>query len=452
MHSSANSHAARASYRSWLSLLTLGLLAIGLAYFAILPVFRPRGGFLWGHYRLKDIYLSIPIGAATLCALIIIAMPSRHRRAVSLRLVTAAIAVLLVLAICDAGYAFVVMRISQPNLWLDWAPISRRYSEADSELGFVRKPGIYWRRYVPEVNQVVAYRTDENGFRNPSQLARADIVFIGDSYTEGATIPEEDTFVRRLGQLTGLSVVNLGRGAYGAPQEQIVLKRFGLSYAPRVVVWQLFEGNDLADAETFAQWKQNPQLNRMSLKDRYFNNTLLNQWLLQTRSSEREGTMVTMRYPDGTASRLMLRHGYDPAEASTRRLGMTETMAAIEAGARLCQAQGVSLVVLHIPTMAHVMASYISFDNAEEQTSYLPHGVTAPSEFSNRIGELCGRIGCTFIDSFDALQQASVNSKQRLFIPNDEHLDPGGHEVVAQLIAGWLRGKKGASPYAASEF
>jgi hypothetical protein len=439
----------RAGYRSWFSLLTLVLLAIGLTYFAILPLFRPRGGFLWGHYRLKDIYLSIPLATAVLCALIIMAIPARRRRAASLRLVTAASAVLLVLAIFDAGYAFVVMRISRPNLWLDWGPISRKYSEADSELGFVRKPRIFWRRYVPEVDRVVDYRTDENGFRNPPRVARADIVFIGDSYTEGATIAEEDTFVRRLGQLTGLSVVNLGRGAYGAPQEQIVLKRFGLSYAPRVVVWQLFEGNDLADAETFAQWKQNPQLRPMSLKDRYFNNTLLNQWLLQTRPPEREGAMVTMRYPDGTAIKLTLRHGYDPTEASNRRVGMAETIAAIEAGSRLCQSQGISLVVLYIPTMAHVMAQYISFDRAEDQTSYLPQGVIAASEFGRSIGELCARAGCTFIDSFAALRQASQSGKQRLFIPNDEHLDPAGHEVVAQLIATWLRDKKVASVYAA---
>jgi hypothetical protein len=50
-------------------------------------------------------------------------------------------------------------------------------------------------------------------------------------------------------------VVNLGRGAYGPQQELIVLKRYGLAYRPRVVIWQLFEGNDLADARQFSEWK-----------------------------------------------------------------------------------------------------------------------------------------------------------------------------------------------------
>ena len=54
-------------------------------------------------------------------------------------------------------------------------------------------------------------------------------------------------------------MINLARGAYGPQQELIVLKRYGLAYEPRFVVWQLFEGNDLVDAEAFAEWKKNPE-------------------------------------------------------------------------------------------------------------------------------------------------------------------------------------------------
>src|SRR5215203_3627992 len=179
MHLSANSHSRHLKFRSWLSSLAGVSLAVGFTYFWILPLFYPRGDFLWGHYRIKDIYLGIPIALATLYAIIIIAIPARYRRALSLRLATLAISVLLVLAVFDVGYAFVVMGVLRPNFWLDNAQISRRYSTADSELGFVRKPGVSWRRYVPSVDRLVDYSTDENGFRNPPQTQRADIVFIG---------------------------------------------------------------------------------------------------------------------------------------------------------------------------------------------------------------------------------------------------------------------------------
>ena len=439
MHSTANAHSRNPNSRSRLPSLIGLLLATGFTYFWILPLFRPRGDFLWGHYRLKDIYLGIPLAVATLCATVIIAAPARYRRALLLRLTTVAVSSLLVLALSDAGYAFVVMGVLRSNLWLDYGSISRKYSTTDGELGFVRKPGVSWRRYVSSVDRIIDYRTDENGFRNPPQTQRADIVFIGDSYTEAATVAEEETFVRRLGQLTGLSVVNLGRGAYGPSQEQIVLRRYGLSYEPRVVVWQLFEGNDLADAEVFSKWKQNPSLPTKSLKDRYFANSLLNQWLTNTRTRKRAGPTATLRYPDGTEIRFKVRNGYNPDHASTMHLGMTETMSAIEAGHKLCQSRGIQLVVVFVPTMVRVLAPYINFDRVEDQTSYLPATVSKNKDFSGRVAELCTRIGCTFVDTFDAFRQAAANGNHNLYIPNDEHLDVGGHEVMAQVIADRLR-------------
>src|SRR5688572_7760759 len=111
MYLSANTHSRSPSFRSWLPSLAGVLLATGFTYFWILPLFQPRGDFLWGHYRLKDIYLGIPLAVAMLCAIVIIAMPARYRRALSLRLTTVAISILLVLALFDAGYAFVVMGV-----------------------------------------------------------------------------------------------------------------------------------------------------------------------------------------------------------------------------------------------------------------------------------------------------------------------------------------------------
>jgi hypothetical protein len=425
-------------WRKWFGAI---LLATAFLYVWILPLFRPRGDFLWGHYRLKDVYVGIPLALATLCVLLILIVPARHRRSLSLRLATAAIAIFFGLVVCDAGYAFGVMRALRPDFWLDQGHISRRYSAADNELGFVRKPRVSWRGYVPDVNRIVEYRTDENGFRNSPGQRQADIVFIGDSYTEAASVAEEDTFVRRVAQSTGLNAVNLGRGAYGPQQELIVLKRYGLSYKPRVVIWQLFEGNDLTDAEAFAEWKKNPQQVNTSLKERYFSNSLLNEWLANTRSRKQSGPLVTLKYHDGTMRRIGLRYRYEPEQPSTMPLGTTETLKAIEAGHQFCQSHGIQLLVVSVPTMVRVMAGDISFDRAEDQLRYLPEVRADQKDFSATIKEFCARIGCNVVDSFEVLRQAAANNNHNLYIPNDEHLDVGAHDVIAQLIAGWLRSK-----------
>ncbi|MGH9905146.1 MAG: hypothetical protein ACRD8U_06115, partial [Pyrinomonadaceae bacterium] len=308
------------SWQAW-----LGLAALGAVFFYvwIVPLFRPRGDFLRGYYRLKDIYLGIPVGLVFLSALIVLVVPHRYKRRLALRLASVSISLLFALFVCDAAYALVVNGAWRANFWLDQGHISRRYSKADNELGFVRKPGVSWRGFVPDVNRVVDYRTDEQGFRNPDGVRRADVVFIGDSFTEGATVEENDTFVRQVGAASGLSVVNLGRGAYGPQQELIVLERYGLAYRPRVVVWQLFEGNDLPDASLFREWKENPQQASVPFRQRYFANSLLAEWIPREPSV---APLVKLRYSDGKAIQTTLRYRYDPNAPAKDPVGLEETM------------------------------------------------------------------------------------------------------------------------------
>ena len=427
---------------SWPSSLGGVLLAGLFIYVWIIPLFRPRGTYLWGHYRLKDIYIGIPIALAAICVLVVLLVPERYKRSLSLRLTTLAIALLLALAICDAVYALGIIGAWKQNYWLDQAHISRRYAAADPELGFVRKPFVSWHGYVPDVNRMVEYRTDKNGFRNSIDLQRADIVFIGDSFTESATVAEEDTYARRVAQSTGLSAINLARGAYGPQQELIVLNRYGLSYGPRFVVWQLFEGNDLIDAENFAQWKKNPQLDILPLKNRYLDNSLLQQLLSNTRSHEITGPKVTLSYQDGTSRRTGLRYPYKPDQPSTMQLGMTETLSAIEAGQRLCQSRGIRLLVVVVPTMVRVMQPYISFDRFEERRQHFPEKIPGDKDFSDTIKDFCAQIGCGFVDGFGALSEASSSDNRGLYIPSDEHLDIRGHEVVSRVITEWIQSRR----------
>lgn len=437
----ADSQSRRQTPWPWRSSIAGVLVAAALVYVWILPLFIPRGYFLWGHYRLKDIYIGIPIALVTVCVFVILLVPARYKRSVSLRVITLAIALLIGFALCDAVYAFGVMGVGKANYWLDQAHISRRYSVADPELGFVRKPLVSWQGYVPDLNRIVEYRTDKNGFRNSTEHQRADIVFIGDSYTESATNVEENTYARLVEQSTGLSVINLARGAYGPQQELIVLKRYGVSYEPRFVVWQLFEGNDLADAEAFVEWKRNPGQEVVSLKDRYLDNSLLHQLLANTRSHEPVGRMATLSYHDGTSRRVSLRYRYEPDQPSTMHLGMTETLSAIQAGHQLCQSRGIQLLVVIVPTMVRVMEPYISFNRFEDRREFFPERIPGDKDFSETVEELCAQIGCGFVDSFDAMKEATSSSNHGLYIPSDEHLDTRGHEVVSKVVADWIQSR-----------
>jgi hypothetical protein len=421
--------------------LGLALLATTFLYLCILPLFRPRGDFLWGYYRLKDLMLGIPVALAMLFATVVLASPAKHRRPLLMRLVSIFISVVGVVFLCDVVYVFIVLGASRPNFWLDQAHIPRMYSAADAELGFVRKPGVFWHGYIPELNRTVEYRTDENGFRNPPNLKRADIVFIGDSFTEAGQVSDEQSFPQRVAISTGLKAANLGRGAYGPQQELIVLKRYGLAYEPRVVVWQLFEGNDLTDASIFAGWKENPD-QITSVRERYFQYSFLSQWLSKTRVRGRDVPLVTLRHRSGTTQRIALRYRYDPSQPAAVPIGLAETIRTIEEGQRLCQARGIQLMIVLVPTLVRVLEPDISFDRREDKLQYLPEeGRADKKDFSSRIEGLCSQIGCSFVDGFAALRQAAARDNGALYILGDEHLDTTGHEVIAQLVLEWLRSR-----------
>jgi hypothetical protein len=427
---------------SWKSWTGLGLLSAALAWFWILPIWNPRGPYLWGHYRFTDVYAGLPVALVTFCVALVLFAPVRSRRPLALRLSVMCVALIVSLAVVDLIYSLVVVGAWRSDYWLDLAHIERRYSVSDAELGFVRKPLIQWRGRNPSVGRIVEYRSDEHGFRNPPGLNRADIAFIGDSYTEAGSVEVPKTFPQRVADEMKITAVNLGRGAYGPQQELIVLERYGLSYQPRVVVWQLFEGNDLADAHNYARWRRNPPPPQKPLLSRYLNNSLLRATLGMTWMPDKSGyPQAKLRYHDGAAAIMPIRYSYYPHEPQEEPLGFEETKTAIEAGHRLCQARGIRLVIVYVPVMARVMEPWLDFASAADRERVFPEGkVSSPLDFGNQLASFCRQLGCTYLDLFTALRSAAATDNRTLYIPNDEHLDTGGHQVVAQAVRQLLAG------------
>jgi hypothetical protein len=432
----------------WGIVSALILLVVAFLYVIVLPILRPRGALLWGHYRLMDVYAGIPVILAALCTVVVLATPARLRRPVALRLTAVMLVVVPSVFVFDLVYTLTRPAFRQPDYWLDGGHISRAYSTADPELGFVRRPGTSWRRYVDERERSVSYRTDENGFRNAPGTKAADVVFIGDSFTEASWMPEEATFVGRVGAETGLRVVNLGRGAYGPQQELIVLQRFGLAYQPQLVVWQVFEGNDLTDAANFATWRADPRAPERPLKVRYWRNSALFRLFAETEARGRSGEIeIAVDYHDGARHRTELRYRFVPDQADALPDAFAETEQAITAGARLCESRGVRLAVVFLPTMVQVLEPFITFERAEDRERALPGGlVRSTGDFGSRLKAVCQKPACLYVDAFEALRARALVDNSRVFDRHDpdEHLDVDGHEVVARLIKDVIRPERGA--------
>ncbi|HYE74890.1 MAG TPA: hypothetical protein VEF04_16235 [Blastocatellia bacterium] len=407
-----------------------------------LPLIKPHGPFLWGHYKFADIYLGGPLLFAALLSTAVSLKSEESRRLLALRLTVLWLSVVVFAVLFDVIYALFVVGAWRADYWLDQAHIARRFAKADQELGFVRKPNLKWRGILNEDEREVEYNTDEHGFRNQSGLSHAEIVFLGDSYTEAAQVTESQTFVQRVAQLTGQSTVNLGRGAYGPQQELIVLKRYGLAYKPSVVVWQIFEGNDLNDADNFAKWRQNPHQEPLSLAHRYVENSLLQVLLSSTRQEARLKALVTIKFSDQTTRTVPLRYRYEPRQPEMFPVGFAETKQSLAEGQRLCREQGIELLVVYVPIMARVMEPYLTFDNPASREHFLSRsGIDQPTDTGHQLAEFCRQNNIAFLDSFTALRQRAESDNRGLYIPADEHLDVQGQEVIAQAITAWLRAK-----------
>ncbi len=409
------------------------------AYMLAVPLVRPRGIYGWGHYAGRDLALGAVATIVALVASVDVCPRSwpRLRRAL-LAGTTAVCAALVTLLVCDVGWVLAVRKAWRHPADTDaWAIDAASDTLPDDSLGFVRKPNLDWSGRPVEGGRWVHYRTDEHGFRNPAGLDRADVVFVGDSFTEAGPIPEEDTFVVRVGERSGLRTANLGRSRYGPQQEELVLDEYALAYHPRAVVWVLFEGNDLSDAHRFAEWRRDPT-GTQTFAVRYARASPLLELVRATgrRQSDRPRRL---RLPDGGTGAVYLDYPYVPDASVRDSLGFDETRRSLEAGATLCRAHGVALLVVLIPTKVHVLAPWVVFDDDADRAQFFPAGDGDDRDFEHAVGGAARALGIPVVDAFPLLRaRAAVDDRLVYATYADSHLEVDGHVVVAEAVLGWL--------------
>ncbi len=125
-----------------------------------------------------------------------------------------------------------------------------------------------------ENGQRAVYLTDRYGFNNPgTEWDKENIagVLIGDSFTAGSEVQDDENIASWLRQLTGYSFINLGVSGSSLLTSLATLKEYATTLRPKAIFWLYFEGNDLAELNTE---RLNPFLLRYL--DANFTNNLIN--------------------------------------------------------------------------------------------------------------------------------------------------------------------------------
>ena len=121
----------------------------------------------------------------------------------------------------------------------------------DAQLGWRHAPGLE-KVFANEDGKGCLVVTNEFGNRGPAhgperRPGTYRILVLGDSFTEGVHVGEEELFTALLEQDDPvLEVVNAGVGGYGTVQELLFLREEGRKFDPDLVI-KMFYGNDLSD-------------------------------------------------------------------------------------------------------------------------------------------------------------------------------------------------------------
>jgi lysophospholipase L1-like esterase len=338
--------------------------------------------------------------------------------------------------------------------------------------------------------------TDADGFRNSESVPTTAVVAaLGDSFTDGLTLPAGLTWPARLADHLGDSVRNYGTAGFGPGQELLVLKQYVRARRPRRVVIGFFAGNDLVDAERFESFQREgvdfPSVGRG--------------WKFKGEIARFDELYVTSLYQGasgllGNFRRQPAEHwaharsedysGDDPAPSSATRPGFQRGLFTVPVAGRvlrfaflppylnrltlsrqqleasrgwqltrrsyremqqLLRAQGSELVVLFIPFKAQVYLPLLeaSFP-AAELGSALRSSLGNPQApglevlMQNRLAlndlmrEFCAEEGIAFLD-LTAELQSTLRTGRNVYFPDDSHWNAAGHEAAARALSRLLR-------------
>jgi hypothetical protein len=311
---------------------------------------------------------------------------------------------------------------------------------------------------------------DERGFCNPPPIGNPpyDVVTLGGSIAWCHAVDAKETWTALLARLTGLSTYNISVQGIGPYEYVQLLKRFGLSLHPRMVIMNIGEENDTRDVLNFQLYRQghaadtsgNPSqtvvrtgnaggflarysylygliralaaVDRVHRDDRALEPAfpgVPDQKSINYRYSARWGDQVVELNADNS-SRGQPRY----AMALVRGLiNLDGYRPALEEFARLARENHFIPVVLYTPTMGTTYRKFIVYDDPS-LTTVMKESAEKQRQY---IAALSSELKLYLVDLTPSFQAAAETLKGNdlLYFPYDSHLSSTGHRTTAETLA-----------------
>lgn len=314
-----------------------------------------------------------------------------------------------------------------------------------------------------ELYSGIRFRMDRNGFPNPSEMTRADLLLVGDSFAVAAGVLSPEGLQAGLARRLGLAVFNLGIPGIGPAREERLLMDVGLALEPRGVAWLFFGGNDVSDAAALAALKKKGVATYADLFPEHPRPASF-LWDLAKRSlagTERAKTRRPLppfvfetadgrRWPlwFNPSNLRMLATDLESLRANAGWRTVREVFPRV--AAELAE-RDVRLLVVYVPTKAQVYLPYVAED-AELAHAVASFGKRKPAAeppavlwrrvMENRdnverlLDELCRAEGIRFLSLTPVLRELAQNGELG-FLSADTHWNERGQRAAVEPLASW---------------
>ena len=260
----------------------------------------------------------------------------------------------------------------------------------------------------------LGFRGRDHEIEKPPGVFR--IVGIGDSFTYGAGVNEDSTFLARIeaslaARGGGVEAINLGMPRYWPEPEALILEHYGLRYQPDLVIVGVLQ-NDFIDARLGATYA--------SVSDGY----------LVTSRARHLGAIGKWLYLNSHLARIVIAQTWLWTQVRREPGARWNEEGPIEPGmeddegvwarihwahdrmVRLARAAGARIAFVHIPHKG-------PWDGAA-------------FDMPRRLQRFCASRGCTVIDVLPAAM--THPNPDTLYYPNDGHCTKAGYALVADVI------------------
>ena len=341
-----------------------------------------------------------------------------------------------------------------------------RFSTRNETLALVRDDGgpplRIWKPYTTKVYPFQDYgvvpvvTADEMGFGNPpgsyAKTPSLDILALGDSFTWCHAVRPQDTWAVQLGALTGRSSYNLGKGGIGLYEEIQILKQFGLSRSPQIVIVNVYEGNDIRDADHYHQYRGGGQDSASVARRQWHGSVWGHHSYIYNLIAGGRDALVTRAERKADEARVDFRFQIGPPHRAiqfNRGQGSLDEVVyaqrvragrirfelfdeALQTLVTLAAAHDFQLIVAYTPT-AYIVYAPVTFKDPDLNDLFTWFSDQQRAYFAKKGKEL----GYLFIDLTPSLRAAAIeiDPSRLLYYPSSLHYTARGHQIVAGTLA-----------------